>query len=54
MKQCQQEKGQWLQFWIGIDEFESVTDAVSADGDAVQLANLNCPGQIVISGTEAG
>ena len=27
---------------------------VSAEGDVVQLANLNCPGQIVISGTKLG
>ncbi|MDE5413003.1 ACP S-malonyltransferase [Alkalihalobacterium chitinilyticum] len=31
-----------------------VTEEVSNNGDAVQLANLNCPGQIVISGTAEG
>ncbi|MCE4048348.1 MULTISPECIES: ACP S-malonyltransferase [Bacillaceae] len=31
-----------------------VTEAVSSEGNAVQLANLNCPGQIVISGTVKG
>ncbi|WP_042160391.1 ACP S-malonyltransferase [Paenibacillus gorillae] len=28
--------------------------AVTADGNAVELANVNCPGQIVVSGTSAG
>ncbi|MGM0880927.1 MAG: ACP S-malonyltransferase [Bacillota bacterium] len=28
--------------------------AVTADGYAVELANVNCPGQIVVSGTAAG
>ncbi|MEM5010731.1 ACP S-malonyltransferase [Niallia taxi] len=31
-----------------------VTNAVSNEGNSVQLANLNCPGQIVISGTVKG
>ncbi|MBC1985556.1 ACP S-malonyltransferase [Listeria booriae] len=31
-----------------------ITQSVTAAGDDVQLANLNCPGQIVISGTVAG
>lgn len=31
-----------------------VCEKVSAEGDLVQLANLNCPGQIVISGTKEG
>lgn len=34
------------------EALKAVTDAVTADlGEVVQLANLNCPGQIVISGT---
>lgn len=28
--------------------------SVTADGHAVELANVNCPGQIVVSGTQAG
>lgn len=32
----------------------AVTDAVTNTGEIVQVANLNCPGQIVISGTAAG
>jgi [acyl-carrier-protein] S-malonyltransferase len=28
--------------------------AVTAEGSAVELANVNCPGQIVVSGTAAG
>ncbi|MBS7344587.1 MAG: ACP S-malonyltransferase [Caryophanon sp.] len=33
---------------------QQVTEQISADGDAVQIANVNCPGQIVISGTKQG
>lgn len=29
-------------------------EQVTEEGDPVQLANINCPGQIVISGTKAG
>lgn len=36
------------------DALKQVTDEVSANGEVVQLANLNCPGQIVISGTAKG
>lgn len=36
------------------DKLKEVTDAITAGGFAVQPANLNCPGQIVISGTKAG
>lgn len=36
------------------DELTSVTERITKQGDTVQLANLNCPGQIVISGTKAG
>ena len=39
---------------IGKEELSAVIEAVSANGNAVQIANLNCPGQIVISGTAAG
>jgi len=41
---------------LGLDRnfLQKATDEVTADGDPVQLANLNCPGQIVISGTVAG
>ncbi|UOE92875.1 ACP S-malonyltransferase [Alkalihalobacillus sp. LMS39] len=31
-----------------------ITEEVTAGGNLVQLANLNCPGQIVISGTAKG
>ncbi|MEK3887010.1 ACP S-malonyltransferase [Bacillus sp. FSL K6-3431] len=31
-----------------------VTESITNDGHSVQLANLNCPGQIVISGTVSG
>ncbi|QBP41491.1 ACP S-malonyltransferase [Paenisporosarcina antarctica] len=33
---------------------KEITDLVTSQGDVVQLANLNCPGQIVISGTKQG
>ncbi|VXC66569.1 malonyl CoA:acyl carrier protein transacylase [Bacillus sp. 349Y] len=33
---------------------QEVTEAVSAEGHAIDLANMNCPGQIVISGTVKG
>lgn len=36
------------------DKLKEVTDAITAEGFAVQPANLNCPGQIVISGTKTG
>lgn len=39
---------------LGREELSAVTAAVSANGNVVQIANLNCPGQIVISGTAAG
>ena len=41
---------------LGLDgeKLKEVTDAITADGFSVQPANLNCPGQIVISGTKEG
>ncbi|WP_432359396.1 ACP S-malonyltransferase [Sporosarcina sp. UB5] len=41
---------------LGLDgeKLLEVTEAITAKGDPVQPANLNCPGQIVISGTKAG
>jgi [acyl-carrier-protein] S-malonyltransferase len=36
------------------DQLEEVTTSVTNDGNPVQLANLNCPGQIVISGSAKG
>jgi [acyl-carrier-protein] S-malonyltransferase len=39
---------------MNADALEAVTKEVSEQGDPVQLANLNCPGQIVISGSKAG
>ncbi|MBE4908762.1 ACP S-malonyltransferase [Bacillus luteolus] len=35
-------------------DLKQITDQVSSEGNSVQLANLNCPGQIVISGTVEG
>ncbi|MBH5316679.1 ACP S-malonyltransferase [Paenibacillus sp. GSMTC-2017] len=32
----------------------SLCTTISAEGSAVELANVNCPGQIVVSGTAAG
>lgn len=41
---------------LGMDReaLKEVCDKVTEQGDLVQLANLNCPGQIVISGTKEG
>ncbi|MBC1791788.1 ACP S-malonyltransferase [Listeria booriae] len=41
---------------LGLDReaLGKITQSITAAGDDVQLANLNCPGQIVISGTVAG
>ncbi|MDW0109263.1 ACP S-malonyltransferase [Sporosarcina aquimarina] len=41
---------------LGLDKetLTEVTQKITAEGDLVQPANLNCPGQIVISGTKAG
>ncbi|ASZ61347.1 ACP S-malonyltransferase [Bacillus subtilis] len=41
---------------LGMDAetLKRVTDKVTEEGNLVQLANLNCPGQIVISGTAKG
>ena len=41
---------------LGMDreQLQEITERVSAKGHSVQLANLNCPGQIVISGTVEG
>lgn len=41
---------------LGMDaeQLQLVTDKISSEGFPVQLANLNCPGQIVISGSSEG
>lgn len=41
---------------MGLDAtaLKAITDSVTEQGDAVQLANLNSPGQIVISGSKEG
>lgn len=41
---------------LGLDreDLKKVTDDITSNGHLVQLANLNCPGQIVISGTKTG
>ncbi|NIK75661.1 [acyl-carrier-protein] S-malonyltransferase [Paenibacillus castaneae] len=36
------------------DSLAALCAAVTAEGSAVELANVNCPGQIVVSGTAAG
>ncbi|WP_335870685.1 ACP S-malonyltransferase [Bacillus sp. 2205SS5-2] len=36
------------------EALEIIMEETTAAGDSVQLANLNCPGQIVISGTKMG
>jgi [acyl-carrier-protein] S-malonyltransferase len=41
---------------LGLDseKLQAVTDEITQGGNLVQLANINCPGQIVISGTRKG
>jgi [acyl-carrier-protein] S-malonyltransferase len=41
---------------LGLDseKLKAVTDEITSGGNLVQLANINCPGQIVISGTRKG
>ncbi|MEI2663925.1 ACP S-malonyltransferase [Rossellomorea sp. LJF3] len=39
---------------LGRESLKEVTDLVTEEGHPVGLANLNCPGQIVISGTVRG
>lgn len=41
---------------LGMDAgaLKEVTDEITNGGNPVQLANINCPGQIVISGTASG
>ncbi|MER1999217.1 MAG: ACP S-malonyltransferase [Lysinibacillus sp.] len=39
---------------MAADELKAVCDEVTKEGHPVQLANVNCPGQIVISGTKRG
>ena len=36
------------------DMLKRVTEEVTSEGYAVQIANINCPKQIVISGTKQG
>lgn len=36
------------------EDLHAVTEEISASGHPVQLANINCPGQIVISGSAEG
>ncbi|MEW9667597.1 ACP S-malonyltransferase [Ammoniphilus sp. 3BR4] len=36
------------------DKLRAICEDITASGDPVQLANLNCPGQIVISGSAQG
>lgn len=36
------------------DALAALCASVTAEGSAVELANVNCPGQIVVSGTAAG
>lgn len=41
---------------LGLDRetLEKVTEEITEGGDVAELANLNCPGQIVISGSQIG
>ncbi|MCL6585750.1 MAG: ACP S-malonyltransferase [Anoxybacillus sp.] len=39
---------------MAAEDLEAITEQVTKEGNPVQLANLNCPGQIVISGSKTG
>lgn len=39
---------------VDVDVIAEITEKITAEGFAVQPANLNCPGQVVISGTKEG
>ncbi|REB09723.1 [acyl-carrier-protein] S-malonyltransferase [Sporosarcina sp. BI001-red] len=39
---------------LDLETLTEVTRQVTSEGNLVQPANLNCPGQVVISGTKAG
>ena len=39
---------------LDAEPLAAVCEKVTESGESVQLANINCPGQIVISGTKAG
>ena len=48
-------KVQWQQYLdLIVKNLTEVTNEITESGDPVQLANINCPGQIVISGTRKG
>ena len=54
-KACEMQKGTMAAV-LGLDDavIVEVCAGVSAEGKAVVAANFNCPGQVVISGTEEG
>lgn len=39
---------------LDAEKLDAICQQVSAEGEVVQVANFNCPGQIVISGTKQG
>ncbi|WP_027726085.1 ACP S-malonyltransferase [Tuberibacillus calidus] len=39
---------------LAAEDLEAICAEVSQQGDTVEIANLNCPGQIAISGTKEG
>ncbi|MCO7127969.1 ACP S-malonyltransferase [Sporolactobacillus shoreicorticis] len=41
-------------FGLDAEQLKNICTAVSEQGESVQTANINCPGQIVISGTVKG
>jgi len=54
-KACEIQKGSMAAV-LGLEDalIEDICAKVSAEGKAVVAANFNCPGQVVISGTEQG
>ncbi len=55
MKQAGEQSPGGMAAIIGLDipTLEAICEQASAPGDTVQIANDNCPGQVVISGNEA-
>ncbi len=55
MKQAGEQSPGGMAAIIGLDipALEAICEQASAPGDTVQIANDNCPGQVVISGNEA-
>ena len=56
MQKCCENQKSAMAAVLGLEDsvIEEICQKVSSEGDVVVAANYNCPGQIVISGTETG